>query len=176
MASETASQDSRLDQILGHYRIAEKIGAGGMGDVYRAQDQHLNREVAIKFLPPGTLADERARKRFRHEALALSKLNHPNVATIHDFDGQEGVDFLVMEYIPGINLSEKLAAGPIPEKEVAALGTQLAEGLSAAHKHGVIHRDLKPGNLRLTVEGRLKILDFGLAKLKDIVRSMNFPP
>lgn len=141
-----------------------------MGEVYRAQDEHLDREIAIKVLPPGTLSDESSRKRFRKEALALSKLNHPNIATIHDFDTQQGLDFLVMEYIPGITLSEKLAMQPLLEKEVIALGTQLAEGLSAAHEHGVVHRDLKPGNLRLTGDGRLKILDFGLAKLFDPTR------
>jgi serine/threonine-protein kinase len=166
MANHAVGQDAVVGQTLGHYRIAEKIGAGGMGDVYRAQDEHLDREVAIKVLPPGTLADEPSRKRFHKEAIALSRLNHPNIATIHDFDTQQGVDFLVMEYIPGITLSEKLAARPLPEREVIALGTQLAEGLSAAHEHGVIHRDLKPGNLRRTGDGRLKILDFGLAKLR----------
>ena len=133
--------------------------------VYRALDAHLDREVAIKFLHPGTITDERARKHLHKEALALSKLNHPNIATIYDFDGQRGIDFLVMEYIPGITLNHKLAAGSLPEKEVIRLGVQLAEGLSAAHEHGVVHRDLKPGNLRLTDDGRLKILDFGLAKL-----------
>ena len=153
-----------VGQILGHYSIIEKIGAGGMGEVYRAHDEHLDREVAIKVLPPGTLTDEASRKRFYNEAIALSRLNHPNIATVHDFDTQQGVDFLVMEYIPGITLSDKLGARPLAEKEVVALGTQLAEGLSAAHEHGVIHRDLKPGNLRMTSDGRLKILDFGLAK------------
>ncbi|MBZ5572049.1 MAG: protein kinase [Acidobacteriia bacterium] len=157
--------DALVGLELGHYRIAERIGAGGMGEVYRAQDEHLGRDVAIKILPPGTLSDESARRRFRDEALILSKLNHPNIATIHDFDTQAGADFLVMEYVPGVTLSERLTAGPLPEKEVACLGGQLAEGLAAAHERGVIHRDLKPGNLRLTPDGRLKILDFGLAKL-----------
>src|ERR1022692_2148720 len=165
MASRASDQGSLVGSELGHYRIAEKIGAGGMGEVYRARDQHLARDVAIKVLPPGTLADESARKHFRKEGLILSRLNHPNVATIHDFDTQQGVDFLVMEYIPGITLSEKVGAGPLPEKDVLRLGVQLAEGLSVAHDHGVIHRDLKPGNLRVTDDGRLKILDFGLAKL-----------
>ena len=165
MASRAPDQVSLVGSELGHYRIAEKIGAGGMGEVYRARDQHLARDVAIKVLPPGTLADESARKHFRKEGLILSQLNHPNVATIHDFDTQQGVDFLVMEHIPGITLSEKVAGRPLPEKEVLRLGVQLAEGLAAAHEHGVIHRDLKPGNLRVTSDGRLKILDFGLAKL-----------
>ena len=165
MAGRVVGQDLRVGLELGHYRIVEKIGAGGMGEVYRAQDEHLGRDVAVKVLPPGTLSDESARKRFREEALILSKLNHPNIATIHDFDTQAGADFLVMEYVPGVTLSERLATGPLPEKEVACLGGQLAEGLAAAHERGVIHRDLKPGNLRLTSDGRLKILDFGLAKL-----------
>ncbi len=154
-----------IGQQLGHYRVVEKIGAGGMGEVYRARDEHLERDVAIKVLPVGTLADEAARKRFRKEALALSKLNHPNIATIFDFDTQDGVDFLVMELVVGESLSEKLPGRPLPEKDVLRIGAQLAEGLAAAHEQNVIHRDLKPGNLRLTPDGRLKILDFGLAKL-----------
>jgi eukaryotic-like serine/threonine-protein kinase len=166
MVNPAAGQDALVGQTLDHYRIVEKIGSGGMGDVYRAHDEHLEREVAIKVLPPGTLADEHSRKRFRKEALALSKLNHPNVATIHDFDTQQGVDFLVMEYIPGVTLNEKLGGRPLPETKIIALGMQLADGLSAAHEQGVVHRDLKPGNLRLTADGRLKILDFGLAKLR----------
>ena len=169
MSSRASGKDLLVGLELGHYRIVEKIGAGGMGEVYRAHDEHLARDVAIKVLPAGTLPDASARKHFHKEALALSALNHPNVATIHDFDTQQGVDFLVMEYIPGITLSEKMANRPLPEKELITLGTQLAEGLSAAHEHGVVHRDLKPGNLRLTGDGRLKILDFGLAKLRHPV-------
>src|SRR5271166_3833619 len=166
MASKGSDQDLLVGAELGHYHIAEKIGVGGMGEVYRAHDEHLARDVAIKVLPPGTLGDESARKHFHKEALILSQLNHPNIATIHDFDTQRGVDFLVMEYIPGITLSEKVAGRPLPEKEVLRLGVQLAEGLASAHDHGVVHRDLKPGNLRVTSEGRLKILDFGLARLQ----------
>ncbi len=165
MIGEKSATPHTAGETLGHYRVIEKIGAGGMGEVYRARDEHLARDVAIKVLPPGTLTDESARKHFHKEALILSQLNHPNVATIYDFDTQQGVDFLVMEYIPGITLSEKVAAGPLPEREVLRLGVQLAEGLAAAHEQGVIHRDLKPGNVRVTADGRVKILDFGLAKL-----------
>jgi len=154
-----------IGQTLGHYRVREQIGAGGMGLVFRAHDERLDRDVALKVLPPGTITDENARRRFHKEALTLSKLNHPNIETVFDFDSQEGVDFLVMELISGATLDEKLKAAALPEKEVIRLGMQLAEGLTAAHAEGVIHRDLKPGNLRLTPDGRLKILDFGLAKL-----------
>jgi serine/threonine-protein kinase len=136
-----------------------------MGVVYRAHDEQLDRDVALKMLPAGTLADEATRTRFRKEALALAKLDHPNVATIHEFGSQNGVDFLVTAYVPGITLDTKLDSGALPEAEVIFLGIQLAKGLVAAHEQGVIHRDLKPGNLRLTPDGRLKILDFGLARL-----------
>jgi len=153
-----------LGRNLSHYRIVEQIGAGGMGVVFLAHDEQLERDVAIKVLPPGTLADETARKRFRQEALSLAKLNHPNIATIHDFDTDGQTDFLVTEYIAGESLDKKLAAGALPSKDVVRLGLQLAQGLAAAHARGIIHRDLKPANLRLTTDGRLKILDFGLAQ------------
>lgn len=154
-----------IGQMLGRYRLVEQIGAGGMGVVYRAHDDRLERDVAIKVLPPGALADDAARRRFHKEALALSKLSHPNVASVHDFDTADGVDFLVMELVSGTSVDARAAAGALPEREVLALGIQLADGLAAAHAEGVIHRDLKPGNLRLTADGRLKILDFGLAQL-----------
>jgi TolB-like protein/Tfp pilus assembly protein PilF len=154
-----------VDTLLGHYEILEKIGEGGMGVVYRAHDERLDRDVALKVLRPGLLADDAARKRFRKEALALAKLNHPNIESVYDFDTQDATDFLVMEYIPGQTLSEKLSAGSLPEKEIAQLGVQMAEGLAAAHARGLVHRDLKPANLRMTPDGQLKILDFGLAKL-----------
>jgi eukaryotic-like serine/threonine-protein kinase len=154
-----------IGKTLSHYRIVEQIGAGGMGVVYRAHDEQLDRDVAIKVLRRGSLADENAQKRFRKEALSLARLNHPNVATVHEFGSQDGVDFLVTEYIAGLGLDAKLAAGPLPTSDVFRLGLQLAQGLAAAHQQGIVHRDLKPGNLRLTPDGRLKILDFGLAQL-----------
>ena len=141
MVKQAAGPDPLVGQMLGHYRVVEKIGTGGMGDVYRAHDEHLDREVAIKVLLPGTLSDESCRKRFRKEALALSKLNHPNIATIHDFDTQKETDFLVMELIPGVALDEKLAGGPLSETELNVLAMQLAEGLAAAHGQGVLHCD-----------------------------------
>jgi eukaryotic-like serine/threonine-protein kinase len=153
-----------LGKNLSHYRILQQIGAGGMGVVFLAHDEQLERDVAIKILPSGTLADEAARKRLRQEALSLAKLNHPNIATIHDFDTADETDFLVTEYIAGDALDKKLAAGAVPSDEVVRLGLQFAQGLGAAHAQGIIHRDLKPANLRLTADGRLKILDFGLAQ------------
>jgi eukaryotic-like serine/threonine-protein kinase len=154
-----------IGQILGHYRLVEQIGAGGMGVVYRARDEQLDRDVALKMLPADTLADEATRTRFRKEAMVLAKLDHPNIATIHEFGSQSGVDFLVTAYVAGITLDTKLDSGALPDADVISLGIQLAQGLAAAHEQGVIHRDLKPGNLRLTPDGRLKILDFGLARL-----------
>jgi eukaryotic-like serine/threonine-protein kinase len=153
-----------VGQVLGHYRVIEQIGAGGMGLVFRASDQQLERDVAIKVLPPGMLADEAARKRFRREALTLAKLNHPNIGTVYEFGSQEGLDFLVMEYVGGVGVDARVGSGPLAQKEVLRLGIQLAEGLASAHEHGVIHRDLKPANMRLTEDNRLKILDFGLAQ------------
>ena len=152
-----------MQATLSHYRILEQIGAGGMGVVYRAHDERLDRDVALKVLPPRHEFEIGARKRFRKEALLLSRLNHPNIATVHDFDTQDGTDFLVEEFIDGLSLDAMLASGPLREKEIIDLGLQLTEGLAAAHEHGVIHRDLKPGNVRITSDARLKILDFGLA-------------
>jgi eukaryotic-like serine/threonine-protein kinase len=157
--------ESLLGRFLSHYRIVEKIGAGGMGDVYRAHDELLDRDVAVKVLPSGVLADEAVRKQFRNEALLLAKLNHPYIETVHEFGRQNDADFLVIELIHGQPLSWSLRTGCLPEKEVLRLGTQLLEGLAAAHKQGVIHRDLKPANIFVTPDGRIKILDFGLAKL-----------
>jgi TolB-like protein len=150
---------------LSRYKIEEQIGAGGMGVVYRAHDERLGRDVALKVLPTGALVDEVARKRFRKEALTLSQLNHPSIATIYDFDSADGIEFLVMELIPGESLDQKLAAGPLPEKDVVHFGLQMVQGLVVAHQHGIIHRDLKPSNLRVTPDQRVKILDFGVAQL-----------
>ncbi len=152
-------------QILGHFRLIEEIGAGGMGIVYRAWDMRLERDVAVKVLNAKTLSDISAHKRFRREALLLSRLNHPNIEAVYDFHSEQGLDYLVMEYVPGTSLDERLESGALSEKEVLALGVQLSRGLAAAHSQRVIHRDLKPGNLRVTPDNTLKILDFGLAQL-----------
>jgi serine/threonine protein kinase len=159
-----------VGRTLGHYVIIEHIGSGGMGVVYRAHDEQLDRDVAMKILPPfppGTLTNEAARKRFRREALALAKVNHPNIGAVYEFSSQDGMDFLVMELIRGITLDSKLITGALSETEVVQLGMQMAEGLEAAHEQHIVHRDIKPGNLRITPEGRLKILDFGLAQLLE---------
>ena len=154
-----------IGQTVSRYHILEKIGAGGMGVVYRAHDEKLDRDVALKVLPPGIFRDEAARKRFRKEALALSKLNHPNIATIHDFDTQDGTDFLVMEYITGTTLSHRLSSEALSEKEVSAFGLQIATALEEAHERGIVHRDLKPSNILVTPKDQIKMLDFGLAVL-----------
>ena len=154
-----------VGRTLSHYRVDARLGAGGMGEVYRARDLKLDRDVALKVLPENALADEAARSRFRKEAHALSRLSHPHVAHLLDFDSENGTDFLVMELVSGSSLDEALRPGPLPEKDVLRLGAQLARGLQAAHERGVLHRDLKPSNLHLTEDGLLKILDFGVARL-----------
>ena len=154
-----------VGQLVGHFRILEKIGGGGQGEVFRAHDERFDKDVALKILPLKALSDDAARKRFRQEAQAVGKLSHPNIATAFYFGEENGIDFLVTEYISGAGLDEKLAKGPLPQETVVALGIELASGLEAAHREGIIHRDLKPGNLRITETGQLKILDFGLAEL-----------
>ncbi len=162
-----AAPSISVGQLVGHYRILEKIGGGGQGEVFRAHDERFDRDVALKILPIKALSDDAARKRFRQEAQAVGKLSHPNIATAFYFGEENGIDFLVTEYISGARLDEKLAHGPVPETMLLELGTELASGLEAAHREGIIHRDLKPGNLRVTENGQLKILDFGLAELVD---------
>lgn len=156
-----------IGKTLGRYQISVKLGAGGMGEVYRAHDERLERDVAIKVLNAAKLEENSSRKRFKKEALMLSKLNHPNIATILDFDTQEGVDFLVMEYIVGTTLSAKLENGAMTEKELLPYALQIATAIDEAHALGVIHRDLKPSNIFVTPKGQVKVLDFGLAKLVE---------
>ncbi|HZE18757.1 MAG TPA: protein kinase [Candidatus Angelobacter sp.] len=157
-----------IGRTLSHYRVLEQIGAGGMGVVHRARDERLGRDVALKMLPVGALADDAARERFRREALALSRLNHPHIATIYDLDRQDGLDFLVLEYIPGKTVAEKIAAarGPLPEAEAVSIGSQIAEALEEAHEQGIVHGDLSCQNIIVTPKGWAKVLDFGLATLR----------
>src|ERR1051325_1808202 len=150
---------------LGPYEIVAPLGAGGMGEVYRARDTRLGREVALKIVPRELAGDETAHKRFHAEARTLSSINHPNIAALYEFDVEEGIEFLVMELVEGASLRERLRQGALPAAEVQALGVQLAHGLAAAHDAGIVHRDLKPENLVVTPRGHLKILDFGLAEL-----------
>jgi serine/threonine-protein kinase len=154
-----------IGSMLGRYRVVEKVGEGGMGVVYRTYDEQLDRDVAIKILPQRAFGNESSRRRFRREALTLAKLNHPNIETVYEFGSQDGVDFLVLEYVAGSTLAVKIRAGAFSEKEVAQLGVQLAAALEEAHDRGIVHRDLKPQNIAVTPKGQLKVLDFGLAKL-----------
>ncbi|HET9251248.1 MAG TPA: serine/threonine-protein kinase, partial [Candidatus Eisenbacteria bacterium] len=154
-----------IGRTLSHYRILKALGAGGMGEVYLARDEHLDRDVAVKVLLRGSLEDPGARDRFRREAHVLSRLSHPGVATIFDFDRQDEIDFLVMEYVPGGTLESRLRGGPLSIDEVIRIGAAIGDALEDAHSRGFLHRDLKPGNIVLTVSGTPKLLDFGLAGL-----------
>ena len=149
---------------LTHYRITAKLGEGGMGEVYRAADTKLGREVAIKVLPASFSRDPQSLTRFEREAKALAALNHPHFAGIYGFDADQGTHFLVLELVDGETLSERLRRGPLPVKEALTVARQMAEAIQEAHEKGIIHRDLKPGNVKITPNGRVKGLDFGLAK------------
>src|SRR5919201_1124191 len=152
---------------LGPYEILSAIGAGGMGQVYRAHDSRLDRDVAVKVLPDAFAGDPDRLARFEREAKTLASLNHPNIAAIYGIEEQGGVRGLVMELVDGETLADRIARGPIPLDEALPVAKQIAEALEAAHEHGIIHRDLKPANIKITPNGDVKVLDFGLAKLHD---------
>ncbi|MBI4161798.1 MAG: serine/threonine protein kinase, partial [Acidobacteria bacterium] len=156
-----------IGKRLSHFRILAKIGEGGMGVVYKAEDLRLRRAVALKILPGEALADGERRVRFLREARAAAAVTHPNIATIHEVDEAEGILFIAMEHIEGKTLRSLIRGNPLPVREALRIAVEIAEGLTRAHQARVIHRDLKPGNIMVTDDGHVKVLDFGLAKLLE---------
>ena len=165
MATPQPTHDSIVGQTLGHYVVIEKIGAGGMGEVYRARDTRLERTVALKVLPAHAAADADRLSRFEQEARTIAALDHPNILAVHDLGIRNGAPYFVSEFLEGETLRQRLQQGPLPQRKAVEYALEIARGLAAAHEKGIVHRDLKPENVFLTRDGRLKILDFGLAKL-----------